>query len=216
MDEPDSNKIVSAFTEEQTARLTGCTVHQLRHWDRSDFFQPEYADPNRRVAFSRIYSFRDLLSLQILNTLRNDLGMSLQHLRNVKEKLAHLGEEKWSKTKLYVIKKEVAFFDEEREEKRAVISGQIVLEPIILEVVKANMLNSIRSMNATRDAQSVGKVERNKAIAHNQPVVAGTRIPVSSIQEFAKEGYTVDQIKREYPSLTEEDIKAAIEHKDAA
>lgn len=212
----DSAVIVSAFTEEQASRLTGCSIHQLRHWDTSDFFSPEYAEQNRRVAFSRIYSFRDLLSLQILNALRNDIGVSLQHLRGVKSKLAQMGDTTWSNTKLYVIKKEVVFHDLKHDEKRAVISGQIVLPPIVLEAVRANMLESIRSMNSSRDAKAVGKVERNKAIAHNQAVIAGTRIPISSIQAFSNEGYTVEQIQREYPTLTAADIKAAIKHKDAA
>ena len=213
--ESDSNVIVSAFTEEQASKLTNCSIHQLRHWDRTNFFKPEYADPNRRISFSRIYSFRDLLSLQILNSLRNDIGVSLQHLRDVKEKLVHLGDDKWSKTKLYVVKKEVALLDEDLDERRGIVSGQIVLPPIALEVVKANMLKTIRTMNL-RDSQSIGKIERNKSIVDNQVVIAGTRIPVRSIKEFAKEGYSVAQIKIEYPSLTEQDIQAAIDYQDAA
>jgi uncharacterized protein (DUF433 family) len=43
-------------------------------------------------------------------------------------------------------------------------------------------------------------------------VIAGTRIPVATIKRFAEDGYSVDQIRQEYPSLTEVDIKAAIKH----
>ena len=99
----DSN-VVSAFTEDQVERLTGVSVHQLRRWDRPGFYHPEYADDNRRNPFSRIYSFQYVLSLQILGALQNDLGISLQHLRKVKEKLAHLGNDRWSKTRIYVVK----------------------------------------------------------------------------------------------------------------
>ena len=87
MVKPGSNVVVSAFTEDQVERLTGVTVHQLRRWDRKDFYHPEFADDNRRNPFSRIYSFQDVLSLQILGALQNDLGISLQHLRKVKESL---------------------------------------------------------------------------------------------------------------------------------
>lgn len=215
MPQPDPNVIVSAFTEEQTAKLTGCSPRQLRYWDRSGFYQPEFADPDRRTAYSRIYSFRDLLSLQILNTLRNDLGVSLQHLRAVKEGLAHLGEDKWSKTRLQVVKREVVFHDDDADESRGAISGQIVLQPIVLETVRAKMATAVRAMKQ-RDETAVGRIERSRFIAGNQAVLAGTRIPVRSIKAFVKEGYTADEIRKEYPSLTDADIAAAEAYEDAA
>jgi MerR HTH family regulatory protein len=39
-------EVISAFTEEQAARLTGVTVHRLRHWDRTRFFVPSLAAAN--------------------------------------------------------------------------------------------------------------------------------------------------------------------------
>ena len=58
----------------------------------------------------------------------------------------------------------------------------------------------------------IGKTERHRNIARNQTVIAGTRIPVRSIKAFADAGYSVDAIRKEYPTLTEEDIRAAIKH----
>ena len=211
----DSNVVVSAFTEDQVARLTGVTVSQLRRWDYTNFYNPEFADENRRNPFSRIYSFRDIVSLQILNALKNDLGISLQHLRKVKDKLAHLGDEKWSSTKLYVLKKEVVFHDEIEDELRAVVSGKIVFQPIVIEVVKSNMEQAVRRLRS-RDDSKIGTVERHLRIAHNAWVIGGTRIPVRAIREFDKSGYTVDQILQEYPTLTRQDIIAALSHGKAA
>src|ERR1700691_5742153 len=109
-------EIVSAFTEEQTQRLTGVSVHRLRHWDRTGFFVPSLATNDRRQSFSRVYSFRDLLSLQVLRALRDDAGCSLQHLRDVRDRLSHLGDDLWSRTRLYVLRKKVVFYDEENDE----------------------------------------------------------------------------------------------------
>jgi MerR HTH family regulatory protein len=50
---------------DQAAKLTGLTVHRLRHWDRTGFFVPSFAAKNRRSPFSRVYSFKDLLSLRL-------------------------------------------------------------------------------------------------------------------------------------------------------
>ncbi len=46
-------------------------------------------------------------------------------------------------------------------------------------------------------------------------VLAGTRIPTGAIRRFAEAGYTVNQILREYPSLTREDVAAALAHEEA-
>ena len=37
---------------------------------------------------------------------------------------------------------------------------------------------------------------------------------MATIKQFADEGYTVQQIRDEFPTLTEADIRAAIKHKD--
>ena len=75
-------------------RLTGTTKSQLRYWDRTGFFAPAFGDENRRVAFSRIYSFRDIAALGVLNVLRNQHSIPLQQLRKVAERLSHLEAEK--------------------------------------------------------------------------------------------------------------------------
>ncbi len=212
MDKRDSGNVVTAFTEDQVERLTGVSVHQLRRWDRTGFYHPEHADENRRNPFSRIYSFQDVLSLQILGALQNDLGISLPHLRKVKEKLAHLGNDKWSKTKLYVVKKEVVFHDDTMGEFRGVLSGQIVISPIVLETVKKKMEEAVQQLY-TRDPSKIGTIERHRRVSSNAWVIGGTRIPVEAIQSFHRAGYGTDQIIREYPDLTEQDVKAAIAHR---
>ncbi len=211
----DSNVVVLAFTEEQVERLTGCRLHQLRYWDRTGFYNPEFADPNRRNAYSRVYSFKDLLSLQILGALKNDLNISLQHLREVKDKLEHLGEDKWSRTKLYVVKKEVVFYDEASDERRAVLSGQIVLPPIALEIIKSGMESAVTKLRQ-RDMEKVGTIERTRNVAHNAWVIGGTRVPISAIKDFGKAGYSVDAILKEYPTITRADVLAALAHGKAA
>lgn len=60
----------------------------------------------------------------------------------------------------------------------------------------------------------MGQVERHRFVVHNEAVVAGTRIPVSSIRSFADAGYSAEQILREYPSLTRQDIDAALSTTD--
>jgi uncharacterized protein (DUF433 family) len=161
--------------------------------------------------YSRVYSFGDLLSLHILKVLRLDLGCSLQHLRQVKSKLAHMGEARWSRTTLYVLNRKVIFHDETKGEFREAISGQIVMQIIPLKAVRADMRAAVIDMNKRR-GDELGRIEKKRNINHNAAVVAGTRISVGAIARLSEDGYSVAQIIAEYPSLTEADVSAALRY----
>ncbi len=205
-------EIISAFPEDQAERLTGVTVHRLRHWDRTGFFAPSLAADNRRAPYSRIYSFRDLLSLKVLRALRDDAGCSLQHLRDVRDKLAHLGDDLWSKTRLYVLNKKVVFYDEEKDELREPVSGQMVLQ-IPLRIVRSDMEHAVKALSK-RQANDLGRIERKRNVSHNAAVIAGTRISVGAIKRLAEDGFTTDQILSEFPALTGADVEAALKYRD--
>jgi uncharacterized protein (DUF433 family) len=199
--------VISAFSEEDVERLTGITINQLRYWDRTDFFVPSLANENRRVTYSRVYTFRDVACLKIINAIRNESRVPLQHLREVKQRLLHLGENLWAKTTLYILNKRVIFYNPDTDQKED-ISGQLVLE-IPLKVVSGDMEKAVHSLRE-RPAETVGKVVRRRGIAASKPVIAGTRILVKSIKAFGEAGYSIDQIREQYPILTEEDIRAAL------
>ena len=135
--------IVSAFSEEQVQRLTGITAAQLRYWDRTKFLVPSLADENRRRPYSRIYTFRDVVCLKILNVLRNEAKVSLPHLREVKEKLAHLGDDLWAKTTLYILKRKVVFVNPETSRREEVLTGQAILQ-IPLQAVTSKLETAVR------------------------------------------------------------------------
>jgi DNA-binding transcriptional MerR regulator len=214
MEANQSERVVSAFTDSQVARLTGLSVQQLRHWDRTGFFAPSLAYEERRSPYSRIYSFNDLAALKVLKKLRVDLGCSLQHLREVKEKLSHLGENGWLKTTLFVLNKKVVFHDIELEEYREPVSGQLVME-IPLRIVLSEMKQAVHKL-WEREPETIGQISKNRKISHNSNVVAGTRIPVRAIQQFWETGYSVEEILDQYPTITKEDILSAIQFDEVA
>lgn len=207
-----NNSVVMAFTEDQVERLAHITKRQLRYWDRMDFFKPSLGFEDRSQPHSRLYSFRDIASLRVLNALRNAANVPLTHLRQVKEKLAHLGDQLWASTTLYVLNRKVVFDNLETTEREEIVSGQGVLQ-IPLKVVTGSIEAEIERLRL-REPDAIGTVERKKGFMHNQAVIGGTRIPARSVRAFADAGYSVDQIIEQYPELTPADVAAAL--KEAA
>jgi uncharacterized protein (DUF433 family) len=204
----NADSIIRAFSAEHVARVTGLSQRQLGYWDETGFFRPRYAFENRKSPFSRIYSFRDVVGLRTLSVLRKQYQIPLQKLRKVAEELSRYSDP-WSELVLYVFGEEVHFREPETGKVRGVLTKQYVnipLRSIIEDVTERS--NKLKE----RTDKQVGRVERHRYIAHNAWVIAGTRIPVAAIQRFSAAGYSPDQIVREYPTLTQKDVRAAIMH----
>lgn len=203
----EQNHVIGAFSEADAVRLSGLTIGQLRNWDRKGFVQPSYAEANRRLPYSRIYSFRDIVSLRVLGQLRNTYKVPLQHLRKVSDTLAHLGEARWTATTLYILGNRVVFTDPRTDERMEVVSGQRVFD-IPLRVVISDTRKAIASLNHREEGET-GKVVHGKFTLQNEPVFEGTRIPVATVKRYLEAGYSSDEILKEYPDLTPTDIEVA-------
>jgi DNA-binding transcriptional MerR regulator len=81
---------MEGFTADQACRLTGCTAHQLRYWDRIRLIKPSVQETRGRPGVRRLYSFRDLVSLKVIRSLL-DGGMSLQRVRKAYDYLRRKG-----------------------------------------------------------------------------------------------------------------------------
>ena len=193
--------IVQAFTPDQVVRLTGLTATQLRYWDRTGFFEPQFAEGG----YARLYSFKDVVGLRTLSILRGKHGVSLPHLRAVAEKLKTISPTPWADVRLKVWNRRVQFDDPASGRTIGVVDGQFVLLPIkdVIEEVRADA-DRLRQ----RDTGDYGRFTKRRNIAHNATVVAGTRIRASTIRHFIQAGYTDEAILSEYPSLTKKDVAA--------
>jgi uncharacterized protein (DUF433 family) len=200
---------IMAFSPEQARKLTGLTEAQLRYWDKTGFFSPRYVDEERHGAYSRIYSYRDVVGLRALAEMRKDV--SVQELRKVGEWLASHYEEPWSSLTFYLAGRRV-FLDEPE-------SGELVAgRPVGQVAMRVEMAKVARRVDAAVDElrkrrpDQIGQVAQNRYIVHNVPVLSGTRIPTAAVWDFHEAGYDSAAIMHEYPTLTPEDIHAAIEY----
>lgn len=207
----DSTKtIVSALSEEHISRITDLSKGQLRAWDKRGFFIPQYAYDDRSSAYSRIYSFKDAVGLRTLSKLRGTpYNFSLKRLINVAHKLTETGISHWADVIIYVVNNEISFRKLDDHIVEGAESGQFAMLEII-EVIE-EVKQKIEDLKK-RDKSNFGKVERNRFVARNSWVIAGTRIPTATVKRYSEAGYSAEQIIEEYPLLTAGDIKAALQH----
>lgn len=210
----EENNVVMAFTVDQAAQLSKLSRAQLASWDKSGFFQPSYFDENRRLSYSRVYTFRDIACLRVLHVLRNESRVSLNELRNVKESLSHLGEDLWAKTTLYVLNRKVVFDNPDTKNKEEIVSGQGIVN-IPLKVVTGQLKKEVEQLKE-RDKTSIGLIDSEHGISRSRPTISGTRISVDTIKSFSDAGYSPREIQEEYPSLTIRDIEAALNFEKVA
>lgn len=204
--------IISAFSAEHVERLTGLTKRQLAYMDRTGFFEPEYGYEDRSKPYSRIYSFKDLVALRTIAVLRLRHRIPLQRLRKVRAELTRHDRAPWTNLKLYILGKEVYFREPKTGRMRGAVGRQYVAEYAVQDIAN-DMAEKVASLKR-RDPDDIGHVERRRHVTHNAWVVSGTRIPTRVIRQYHDEGYSIADILREYPSLTEKDVRAALEHED--
>jgi uncharacterized protein (DUF433 family) len=203
--------VLQAFTEEHVIRLTGLSRSQLRAWDRLGFFKPKYAWKDRHQPYSRIYSFQDVVGLRTIAVLRQQYRISLQQLKRAATELMSRGYGHWAEIKLYVVNGQVHFRRPHTDDIEGVWDGQLAMVPVI-EVIH-DVEDRVRDLRERKGSQH-GQIEQHKFVVRNAPVIAGTRIPTAAIRRFCEAGYSVEQILRQYPTLTREDVDAAIAHEE--
>ena len=210
-----NSNVVAAFSEEQAERLTGVRKGQLRYWDQTGFFHPSFGEGDTQDGFGRVYSFSDIVSLRVLGILRNQYGISVQHLRHTKEELTHPNRDTWTGVKLYVHNKRVIWLEPGSELPQEVATRQYLLTTIDLEEVVTRTKGDIKQFGK-RTQEQIGQVETRRLVNQSSAVLAGTRIPVRAILRFHEAGYSPAEIIKEYPDLTESDVAAALEYKKVA
>ena len=138
-----------------------------------------------------------------------DAGVSLRDLKAIRTLFPLDQASEWAMRTFYVIGRRV-FVSYNEAIVAARPLGQHV-EPTILEIrpVVDDVTESIRQLNV-RNEEQIGKIERDRSILSGAPMIAGTRIPTSTIAWFHHNGYSVAEIIAEFPRLTRADINAAI------
>jgi uncharacterized protein (DUF433 family) len=153
-----------------------------------------------------LYSFTDLLSLLVVTELRTERGMSLQHVRRVVEHLRSRGYQSPLRELTFAtLGGEIYFQHPDGTWEGDLRPDQVVLE----EVLRLDRLRSRITRAAERQADDAGQVVKKRGVHASAPVFAGTRIRVSTVQDYLRHGYETGAILEAFPDLSAADVAEA-------
>lgn len=208
-------KVTMAFTASQIATLAGISVDRLRYWERTKAFEPERAKRIVSGPYSRIYSFQDLVNIRVMARLRIEHNIDLAQLRRISRYLGKYQDSPWSSLAVRVNGKKLEFRDPATAKWiSADPFGQSLLAIEFAEVSSSAEYDARKSMR--RNPELHGKLSRHRNVMSNELVFAGTRIPVAAVVRLLNHNYSVDEVLRSYPTLTEKDVLIARKHEHAS
>ena len=196
---------VIALTRDRAAELANLSPRQVDYWAKTGLVQPTIDDrlsPQRPV---RLYAYVELMSLMVAAELRSR-KISLQAVRKIVGHLRERGFERPLAQLAFAatLGNDVYFQRPDGTWESNAQPDQIVMHQVLdLDVLRAR----IRTAGARRQA-TVGKVEQRRGSMGSKPVIAGTRVPVATVQRYLERGATVKQILESFPVLRKRDVEA--------
>jgi DNA-binding transcriptional MerR regulator len=202
----EASRELLAFPDAQARRLAKVSMRRLRYWEEVGLVVPSIKKQLGQRNTVRLYSFQDLLALLVVSELRTERDMSLQRIRRL---VSHLRSRDYSaplrELKFATVGKEIYFQHPDGTWEGDVRPDQIVLEQTIrLEPLRARIESAAR-----RQAQDAGQVVKRRGVHASAPVFAGTRIRVSTVQEYLRHGYGTAAILEAFPDLSAADVEEA-------
>jgi DNA-binding transcriptional MerR regulator len=194
------------FPDTRARQLARVSMRRLRYWEETGLVVPSIRRQLSPKNTVRLYSFQDLLALLVVAELRTERDMSLQHIRRVVEHLRSRGYgAPLREVKFATLAGEIYFQHPDGSWEGDLRPDQRVLEKVLhLDPLRARIARA-----AERRADEAGQVVKKRGVHASAPVFAGTRIRVSTVQEYLRHGYDTDAILEAFPDLRAADVAEA-------
>ena len=195
-----------AFPDTRARKLARVSMRRLRYWEETGLVVPSVRRQLSPKNTVRLYSFQDLLALLVVAELRTERDMSLQHIRRVVEHLRSRGYEAPLRELTFAtLGQEIYFQHSDGSWEGDLRPDQIVLERILrLDPLRARITRA-----AQRQASDAGRVVKQRGVHASAPVFAGTRIRVSTVQDYLRHGYDTEAILEAFADLKAADVDEA-------
>jgi uncharacterized protein (DUF433 family) len=192
----------------RAASIIGSQPQRLRRWANTELLRPQlYVRASaRRIVFG--YSVDDLIVGKVIVALEQ-AGAKPRHVRAVVRqllatgrKVSELGEFRWS-----FDASEVFFSDHTGEWYGSSDIGQTrIAQALNLQYLRGEVE---AELTQGRTPDQVGRCERRRGVQRSAPVFMGTRIPVSTVQDWLAAGHDTARILDAYPILQPADVDLA-------
>ena len=191
-----------AVPRDVAARISRLSLRKVDYWARTRLVEPT-VDTRGRTGRVRLYGFLDLLALIVAAEL-NARGVSVRHIRQVVEHLKSRGYDRpLSELTFATVGNRVYCQHDDGTWEGGLRPDQLVLR----EVLDLQPLRQRVAQGALRDEALVGKVERRRGALGNKPLLAGTRVPVETVQRYLAAGRSTDDVLEAFPMLTAGDVE---------
>lgn len=186
----------------RAAAIAAISHDRLRRWEKYGLVSPSVVSQVGGKTV-RLYGFQQLVELLVVRELER-VPTHVRKLRRVLKDLRIGYEHPWTELRFAHDAGELYWQhpDGSWAGDRAP-NQQVLVETIDLKLIRATVRESVR-----RDPATVGRVEKRRNVLGSKLVIAGTRTPVSAVQEYIEAGYDNRDILVAYPHLSEEDISA--------
>jgi uncharacterized protein (DUF433 family) len=207
--------MVQAFSQDDVSKLVGLSRRQLDYWDQTDVISPSIASYEGR-GYQRLYSFRDLIKLKVGAELRKR-HMLPSRIKATIEALEDRGFADPFVTVRWVVEpdgNDVLYLDPSSDRPMSGRAPDQVAEPMDLPL--RDIKTGLEATVAEHLARPTGQVTSIRNLQGSAPVIAGTRVPTAKIAGLAARGWDTQRILAAYPSLTDDDVEAALEYERRA
>ncbi len=192
-----------AVPREVAARVSRLSLRKIDYWARTGLVEPT-VDTQGSTGRVRLYGFLDLLALIVAAEL-NARGVSVRHIRQVVGHLASRGYDRpLSELTFATVGNRVYFQHDDGTWEGGLRPDQLVLR----EVLDLEPLRRRIAEGTQRDKALIGKIERRRGALGNKPLLAGTRVPVETVQRYLAAGRSTDDVLEAFPMLTTSDVEA--------
>ncbi|HET9733193.1 MAG TPA: DUF433 domain-containing protein [Acidimicrobiales bacterium] len=208
---------LGAFSSETVLRLTKISRRRLTYWLHEGVLRADIEAGQGRGKV-RVFSFQNLVEIRVALWLRDKV--SLQLIRKIVAKLRETdGLDRPLAEVSFGVIEDLSGRGRARPDvvvKRADggwerwESGQKIMEIAVPLRQFADEMRLAAEADRTQ-TRRVGEVERRRGVLGSAPVIAGTRIPVRAIWALHHAGKAIEEILADYPSLTADDVTAAVE-----
>lgn len=194
-----------ALPRAAAARLAGVSLRQLDYWSATGLVNAVF-DGRVGHGASRVglYDLGGLMELLVTAELRRR-GVSLQHVRQVVHHLRSRGYDAPLRELRFAGQADGVYFQHsdgswegDQQADQLVAAEVLDLEPLRTRIAQAGQ----------RAEETSGRIEQRRGVMGGKPVIAGTRIPVSTVARYLTAGYDDARILRAYPALTQADLNA--------